>query len=165
MPAYLDIETSYDGALTVVGLWRPHGGLSQWVSPDIDSAELLETLSGAQALYTYNGHRFDLPVIHRRLGLNLKRLFASRDLMYDCWRRGLYGGLKAVERQLGIPPAPCPTSTGGTPCACGPPTWIGARKRPWSCCCATIERTSKTSICLGPTCPLELGRAISTSRT
>lgn len=23
--------------------------------------------------------------------------------MYDCWRRGLYGGLKAVERQLGIP--------------------------------------------------------------
>ncbi|MEE9305191.1 MAG: ribonuclease H-like domain-containing protein [bacterium] len=103
MPAYLDIETSYDGALTVVGLWRPHGGLSQWVSPDIDSAELLEALSGAQALYTYNGHRFDLPVIHRRLGLNLRRLFASRDLMYDCWRRGLYGGLKAVERQLGIP--------------------------------------------------------------
>ncbi|MDV2494687.1 MAG: ribonuclease H-like domain-containing protein [bacterium] len=103
MPAYLDIETSYDGALTVVGLWRPHGGLSQWVSPDIDSVELLEALSGAQALYTYNGHRFDLPVIHRRLGLNLRRLFASRDLMYDCWRRGLYGGLKAVERQLGIP--------------------------------------------------------------
>lgn len=103
MPAYLDIETFYDGALTVVGLWRPHGGLSQWVSPDIDSAELLEALSGAQALYTYNGHRFDLPVIHRRLGLNLRRLFASRDLMYDCWRRGLYGGLKAVERQLGIP--------------------------------------------------------------
>lgn len=103
MPAYLDIETSYDGALTVVGLWRSHGGLSQWVSPDIDSAELLETLSGTQALYTYNGHRFDLPVIHRRLGLNLRRLFASRDLMYDCWRRGLYGGLKAVERQLGIP--------------------------------------------------------------
>lgn len=103
MPAYLDIETSYDGALTVVGLWRPHGGLSQWVSPDIGSVELLEALSGAQALYTYNGHRFDLPVIHRRLGLNLRRLFASRDLMYDCWRRGLYGGLKAVERQLGIP--------------------------------------------------------------
>jgi uncharacterized protein YprB with RNaseH-like and TPR domain len=22
--------------------------------------------------------------------------------MYDCWRRNLYGGLKAVERQLGI---------------------------------------------------------------
>ncbi len=103
MLAYLDIETSYDGALIVVGLWRPHGGLSQWVSPDIDSAELLEALSGAQALYTYNGHRFDLPVIHRRLGLNLRRLFSSRDLMYDCWRRGLYGGLKAVERQLGIP--------------------------------------------------------------
>ncbi len=26
----------------------------------------------------------------------------SHDLMYDCWRRGLYGGLKRVEEQLGI---------------------------------------------------------------
>ena len=23
--------------------------------------------------------------------------------MYDCWRNNLYGGFKAVERQLGIP--------------------------------------------------------------
>jgi uncharacterized protein YprB with RNaseH-like and TPR domain len=103
MPAYLDIETSYEGALTVVGLWRPPGLLVQWVSPEIDSAELLEAISGTQTLYTYNGHRFDLPVIQRLLGLNLRRQFDSRDLMYECWRRGLYGGLKAVERKLGIP--------------------------------------------------------------
>jgi uncharacterized protein YprB with RNaseH-like and TPR domain len=23
--------------------------------------------------------------------------------MYDCWKKNLYGGLKSVERQLGIP--------------------------------------------------------------
>ena len=27
---------------------------------------------------------------------------AERDLMYDCWQCNLYGGFKAVERQLGI---------------------------------------------------------------
>jgi len=25
-----------------------------------------------------------------------------KDLMYECWRRNLYGGLKKVERKLGI---------------------------------------------------------------
>ena len=30
------------------------------------------------------------------------KLFPHRDLMFDCWRNNLYGGLKAVERQLGI---------------------------------------------------------------
>ncbi|MFQ6671761.1 MAG: ribonuclease H-like domain-containing protein [Candidatus Tectimicrobiota bacterium] len=103
MPAYLDIETSYEGAITVIGLLRPSDGLSQRVSPALDPAELLEALSGTTALYTYNGHRFDLPVIRRSLGINLRQLFPCRDLMYDCWRRDLYGGLKAVERQVGIP--------------------------------------------------------------
>ncbi len=102
MPAYLDIETSYEGVITVIGLLRPSGGLAQWVNPAINPAELLESLSGAQALYTYTGHRFDLPLIQRRLGLNLRRLIPCRDLMYECWRRDLYGGLKAVERKLGI---------------------------------------------------------------
>ena len=29
-------------------------------------------------------------------------MFSHRDLMFDCWRNNLKGGLKAVERQLGI---------------------------------------------------------------
>jgi uncharacterized protein YprB with RNaseH-like and TPR domain len=29
-------------------------------------------------------------------------LFEHRDLMYQCWRNNLYGGLKYVEKQLGI---------------------------------------------------------------
>jgi len=32
----------------------------------------------------------------------LKDCFNHTDLMYDCWRRNLYGGLKVVEGLLGI---------------------------------------------------------------
>ncbi|MEK6661091.1 MAG: ribonuclease H-like domain-containing protein, partial [candidate division NC10 bacterium] len=35
-------------------------------------------------------------------GLDLAKEFRSHDLMYDCWRHGLFGGLKRVEEQLGI---------------------------------------------------------------
>jgi uncharacterized protein YprB with RNaseH-like and TPR domain len=34
--------------------------------------------------------------------VNLEEIFAHRDLMYDCWRNNLRGGLKSVECQLGI---------------------------------------------------------------
>ena len=57
---------------------------------------------GADEILTYNGNRFDLPVIRRKLGLTLGQHFRSHDLMYDCWARNLYGGLKKVEQQLGI---------------------------------------------------------------
>ena len=43
-----------------------------------------------------------MPFIQSRLGINLAESFTHRDLMYDCWRCNLYGGLKAVERQIGI---------------------------------------------------------------
>ena len=29
-------------------------------------------------------------------------MFKHYDLMYNCWKNNLYGGLKSVERQLGI---------------------------------------------------------------
>lgn len=102
MPAYLDIETSYEGDITVIGILRPSGELVQLVSPSIDPGALREVLHGTNTLFTYNGHRFDLPVIRRSLGLDLRSIFSCHDLMYDCWRNDLYGGLKAVERKLGI---------------------------------------------------------------
>lgn len=36
------------------------------------------------------------------LGVDLKQCFMHTDLMYDCWRQNLKGGLKVVERLLGI---------------------------------------------------------------
>jgi len=106
--AYLDIETtglySYCHKITVVGLSFGDSGLvDQWIGEDITADALLEALEPASTLYTYNGSRFDLPFLRDHLGVNLHDRFQHRDLMLDCWRRNLYGGLKAVERRLGIP--------------------------------------------------------------
>ena len=50
----------------------------------------------------YGGTRFDLPFIRAKLGIDLTEHCAHRDLMYDCWAQNIYGGLKEVERKLGI---------------------------------------------------------------
>jgi uncharacterized protein YprB with RNaseH-like and TPR domain len=107
--AYLDIETtglsSEYGEITVIGIHVCDGEDSnfiQLVGRDITSDSILEALSGVQIIHTYNGRRFDLPFIHRKLGINLEEMFSHRDLMYDCWKNNLRGGFKAVERQLDI---------------------------------------------------------------
>ena len=69
---------------------------------DITAENILEALQGVNILYTYNGSRFDLPFIWNCLGINLAKTLTHIDLMYHCWRKNLYGGLKSVERQLGI---------------------------------------------------------------
>lgn len=107
--AYLDIETtglsfSLD-EITVIGVYLCNGDNTrfiQLVGKDVTTGNILEALAGVDKIYTYNGSRFDLPFIHLRLGINLAELFRHHDLMYDCWRNNLYGGFKAVERQLGI---------------------------------------------------------------
>jgi uncharacterized protein YprB with RNaseH-like and TPR domain len=110
MEAYLDIETTglspFTDYITVVGIYRqvvPHGfELVQLVGREISKESLLRALNGVGTLYTYNGARFDLVFIEARLQVALQSLMLHRDLMYDCWRQGLYGGLKAVEQRLGI---------------------------------------------------------------
>lgn len=100
--AYLDIETAYSGHITVLGIFRPPDELIQIIHPDITECSLLDALDGADEVVTYWGHRFDLPVIGRSLGVNLRGMFRSKDLADHCHRHGLYGGLKVVERVLGI---------------------------------------------------------------
>jgi uncharacterized protein YprB with RNaseH-like and TPR domain len=110
LDAYLDIETTglsfHSCQITVVGVHLCLGAESrfvQLVGDEISAESLLEILQGVEVIYTYNGSRFDLPFIHRHLGVDLAEMFEHCDLMYDCWRNDLRGGFKAVERQLGIP--------------------------------------------------------------
>lgn len=103
MKAYLDIETSFEGAITVVGLYATDRGLIQLIDPQISDVTVRQALEGVETICTYNGSRFDLPMIRRRLGLDLCAACQSNDLMYRCWRHGLFGGLKRVEEQFGIP--------------------------------------------------------------
>ena len=107
---YLDIETTglspRTAELTVIGLYVEYGhrrrSLFQPFGDQISPKRLKRTLSGIDVVYTYNGSRFDLPFIEAKLGVAVEKKCQHRDLMYDCWQRGLRGGFKAVERSLGI---------------------------------------------------------------
>jgi hypothetical protein len=107
--AYLDIETTgcsqkyHD--LTVIGIAieRPETiEVIQLVGRDITDAALRNALADTGIIYTYNGRRFDLPFIKNKLKLDLERQFRHHDLMHDCWKHKLMGGLKVVEQKLDI---------------------------------------------------------------
>ena len=102
MRAYLDIETTFGGNISVIGIYRADNGTLQLVGGGVNDVNLYEALAGATTLVTFNGSSFDLPVIKRRLYSDLKSEFAHCDLLYVCRRRGLRGGLKVVEQRLGI---------------------------------------------------------------
>ncbi len=108
--AYLDIETtglsSFYDYITVIGVLRCDGGnseLIQLVGDEVTRGNLITALRGVKIIHTYNGTRFDLPFISNSLGIDLSTEYDHHDLMYDCWRCNLYGGLKVVERRLSIP--------------------------------------------------------------
>lgn len=110
LEAYLDIETTGLSSeyceITVVGIYLVDGfdtRFMQLVGADVTADNILKALAGVDVIYSYNGSRFDLPFILSRLEIDLAELFTHHDLMYDCWRNNLYGGLKSVEQQLDIP--------------------------------------------------------------
>ena len=93
MRCYFDIETSRIMQLTVAGIYFEDGRFIQLTGPDIGYNELYDIL-GNTVVYTYNGSRFDIPVVYRCTGLRIDSIARSHDLMYDCWKKNLYGGLK-----------------------------------------------------------------------
>jgi len=107
--AFIDIETTglspRESEITVIGFYICSGMEArsvQLVGRDITSTEVLAILEGVDTIYTYNGARFDLPFIYQHLGINLAEMYDHYDLMFQCWRNNLKGGLKGVEKQLGI---------------------------------------------------------------
>ena len=107
---FLDIETeglSRDCCTTVVGVARPgedprtivHRSLVR--GQDLSRESLVKALEGATVLVTFNGSAFDLPVLRREFGEFLP-MAPHIDLRYLARRAGLTGGLKALERRLGI---------------------------------------------------------------
>jgi uncharacterized protein YprB with RNaseH-like and TPR domain len=100
--AYLDIETTFSGAISVIGIYRPDSGTIQLVGGGVNDLALYTALQGVRTLVTFNGSSFDLPVIRKRMYVDLKRDFEHCDLMHVCRRQGLRGGLKRVEQILGI---------------------------------------------------------------
>jgi len=107
---FLDIETeglSRDSRTTVVGISRPgkeHGGVVHRAlirGMDLDVNGLVRALEGATVLVTFNGSTFDLPVLRREFGEFLPKV-PHIDLRHLSRKAGFTGGLKALERRLGI---------------------------------------------------------------
>lgn len=103
MNGYLDIETSFEGDVTVVGLLRHDRGLVQLVGDAVTADEVVGLMHGVDTVCTYNGEWFDLPVLKQRMGVDLVATHRSRDLALECRRRRLRGGLKVIEERLSIP--------------------------------------------------------------
>ena len=109
MDAFLDIETTgFIGGSsypTVVGVAIDFPGdwsVEQLVGDAITPAAIEHVLEGVTTIYTFNGSSFDLPFLAWKPGLDLRHRFEHHDLMYACRRAGLRGGLKRIERTLGI---------------------------------------------------------------
>jgi len=102
MALYLDVETTYQGKLTVVGLHHSAIGTVQLVGPECTRENLEKSLPPSICVYTFNGERSDLPIIKEQLGVDLKQRFRHVDLARLCHKARLYGGLKRVEQMLGI---------------------------------------------------------------
>lgn len=110
MDGYLDIETT--GLLTNVGAVPTVVGVAvdregtlqthQLVGADITVNSVLDALRGVDKVYTFNGARFDLPFLRRNPGVNIFEIALHEDLRTYTDRVGMRGGLKAIERRLGI---------------------------------------------------------------
>ena len=101
--AFVDIETTglspnYDH-ITVVGIYD--GKTSKTYVRGIDLDDVVDEFAKYDFLVTFNGARFDLPFIkHEYPEIDFDQLHT--DLMYPLRRIGYTGGLKAIERALGI---------------------------------------------------------------
>ena len=102
LKAYLDIETTFDNTISVVGIHIPGKDMVQLTGTQVTDVGIAMALKGVSAVVTFNGASFDLPFIRRITGLEVRDLAEHRDLLHVCRKRGLKGGLKRVEVLLGI---------------------------------------------------------------
>ena len=102
MKAYLDIETTFDGRISVIGIHIPGRKMIQLVGNEVTDLNLDAALKGVETVVTFNGTVFDLPFIKRFLGYDVLQVAGHRDLLRDCRKRGLRGGLKRMEILFGI---------------------------------------------------------------
>lgn len=101
---YLDIETSGvkdDGFITVVGLYDGLKTKIMIKNINLDFYALKKELSKYKMIVTFNGLTFDVPFLEKAFPNLLPRV-PHFDLKHACARVGLKGGLKHVEKELGI---------------------------------------------------------------
>ena len=101
---FLDIETtglSRRSAITVVGLARAGEFRALIRGQDLTRSELSRALGDAKLIVTYNGASFDLPMLRSHFQVPELEI-PHLDVRYVAHRVGLVGGLKRIERELGL---------------------------------------------------------------
>ncbi|MAF34868.1 exonuclease [Candidatus Woesearchaeota archaeon] len=97
---FLDIETGEREGITVVGLYDGRDCKTFIRGQTLDKKTLLAELNKYAVLVSFNGTSFDIPVLQRYFGITLTH--PHIDLRTVCGRVGLKGGLKEIEKRLGI---------------------------------------------------------------
>jgi hypothetical protein len=99
---FIDIETTGLSAVyhqvTTVCVHSKHRTKNYIVGQNMH--ELLEDIEEYKYIVSFNGARFDLPFLEKRLGMEFHQIHL--DLIYPAKTLGLRGGLKSIEKQLGI---------------------------------------------------------------
>ena len=102
---YLDIETTGRSAhrhdVTVVGIHDGQDFRALVRGHDLTEQALRDALDGCKLLVTYFGSAFDVPFLSVNFP-NVRWNFPHFDLCFAGRRVGLTGGMKGVERTLGI---------------------------------------------------------------
>lgn len=102
---YLDIETTgtspHDGEVTVVGLHRRGETVCLVRGETLTAERLQEELDACTLLVTFFGTGFDVPYLRAKFP-RLTFSMPHFDLCFAARRLGLRGGLKQIERDLGI---------------------------------------------------------------
>jgi len=107
---YLDIETTGsprdEGDVTVVGLHRNGATLSLVRDENLTIERLQTELDACDMLVTFFGSVFDVPYLHA-IFPRLRFPSLHFDLCFGARRLALRGGLKHIERELGIDRQEC----------------------------------------------------------
>jgi len=99
---FLDIETSgYYGDVTVVGLYDGEDTKILVKGINLNGKAIREELEKHKLIVTFNGSSFDLPVLERYYPGCIPFL-PHLDLRWACQKIGYTGGLKKIEREMGI---------------------------------------------------------------
>lgn len=99
---FLDIETTgYYGDVSVLGLYDGETFISLVKGYNLSEENLFRAFEGKKLLVTFNGLSFDSPVLKRYFGKNLPDI-PHFDLRFALSRLGFDGGLKKIEKDLGI---------------------------------------------------------------
>lgn len=102
--AYLDIETtgiSSRSPVTVVGVYDGSRMHTLVRGMNLTSENLLSILTSVKMIVTFNGSSFDLPVLSAQFPQSIPHV-PHLDLRHILRRTGHAGGLKTIERELGI---------------------------------------------------------------